>query len=106
MNQRLVGLVSQLSNDKTKLTITGPPSPTIYSPGPAFVFVLVDGVPSFGSKTLIGTGAQPPLDEGALNSVLSQQPLYWDKWTAAHPNASDAERNMFSSLPAPSPTGY
>ncbi|THU84473.1 hypothetical protein K435DRAFT_687429 [Dendrothele bispora CBS 962.96] len=67
MNQRLVGLVSQLSNDRTKLTITGPPSPTIYSPGPAFVFVLVDGVPSFGSKTLIGTGAQPPLDEGALN---------------------------------------
>ncbi|THU96596.1 hypothetical protein K435DRAFT_839024 [Dendrothele bispora CBS 962.96] len=106
MNQRLVGLVSQLSNDKTKLTITGPPSPTIYSPGPAFVFVLVDGVPSFGSKTLIGTGAQPPLDEGALDNVLSQQPLYWDKWTAAHPNASDAERNMFSSLPAPSPTGY
>ncbi|KAF5372597.1 hypothetical protein D9758_005225 [Tetrapyrgos nigripes] len=87
MGQRLVGLVSELSHHKTKLTIAGPPSPTIYSPGPAFVFVLADGVPSFGSKTLIGTGAQPPLDEDALANVLSSQPLYWDKWTAAHPGA-------------------
>ncbi|KAF5372516.1 hypothetical protein D9758_005208 [Tetrapyrgos nigripes] len=66
MDQCLAGLVSELSDDKTKLTVTGPPSVTIYSPGPAFVFVLADGVPSFGLKTLIGTGAQPPLDEDAL----------------------------------------
>ncbi|KAF5372467.1 hypothetical protein D9758_005214 [Tetrapyrgos nigripes] len=85
MQQRLVGLVSELSDDKTKLTVTGPPSATIYSPGPAFVFVLADGVPSFGSKTLIGTGAQPPLDEDALANVLSSPPLYWDKWIAVHP---------------------
>ncbi|KAF5372603.1 hypothetical protein D9758_005222 [Tetrapyrgos nigripes] len=85
MDQRLVGLVSELSDDKTKLTVTGPPSATIYSPGPAYVFVLADGVPSFGSKTLIGTGAQPPLDEDALANVLSSLPLYWDKWTTAHP---------------------
>jgi len=66
MDQRLVGLVSKLSDDHIQLTVTGPPSPTIYSPGPAYLFVLVDGVPSFGSKTLIGTGAQPPFDEGAF----------------------------------------
>ncbi|KAF5323168.1 hypothetical protein D9758_016788 [Tetrapyrgos nigripes] len=83
MDQRLVGLVSKLSDDKTKLTVTGPPSATIYSP--AYVFVLADGIPSFGSKTLIGTGAQPPLDEDALANVLSSLPFYWDKWTAAHP---------------------
>ncbi|THV03743.1 hypothetical protein K435DRAFT_817163 [Dendrothele bispora CBS 962.96] len=67
MDQRSVELVSELSNDGTQLTVTGPPSPTIYPPGPTYVFVLVDGVPSFGHKILIGTGAQPPLDEGALN---------------------------------------
>ncbi|KAF5372601.1 hypothetical protein D9758_005220 [Tetrapyrgos nigripes] len=85
MDQRLVGLVSELSDDKTKLTVAGPPSATIYSPGPAFIFVLADGVPSFGSKILIGTGAQPPLDEDALANVLSSPPLYSDKWIAAHP---------------------
>ncbi|KAK7449238.1 hypothetical protein VKT23_013383 [Stygiomarasmius scandens] len=108
MDQRLVGLVSKLSDDRTQLTVTGPPSPTIYSPGPAYLFVLVDGVPSFGSKTLIGTGAQPPFDEDAFANVLSRQPVYWDEWMAAHPNASDSERNMFSSLspPASIPTGY
>jgi len=66
MDQRLVGLVSELSDDQTQLTVTGPPSPTIYSPGPAFMYLLVDGVPSFGSKLLIGTGAQPPFDEDAF----------------------------------------
>ncbi|KAF5372600.1 hypothetical protein D9758_005221 [Tetrapyrgos nigripes] len=95
MDQRLVGLVSELSRHKTKLTVIGPPSPTIYSPGPAFVFVLADGVPSFGSKTLIGTGAQPPLDEDALANVLSSPPLFWDKWTASHPGQP---------VPAPSTT--
>ncbi|KAF5372599.1 hypothetical protein D9758_005226 [Tetrapyrgos nigripes] len=104
MDQRLVGLVSELSDDRTKLTVTGPPSATIYSPGPAFVFVLADGVPSFGSKTLIGTGAQPPLDEDALANVLSSPPLYWDKWTGAHPGAPD-ESNFFTTvIPAPSAT--
>ncbi|KAF5372571.1 hypothetical protein D9758_005210 [Tetrapyrgos nigripes] len=95
MDQRLVGLVSELSDDKAKLTVTGPPSATIYSPGPAYVFVLADGVPSFGSKTLIGTGAQPPLDEDALANVLSSPPLYSDKWIAAHPGEP---------VPAPSAT--
>ncbi|THU86045.1 hypothetical protein K435DRAFT_684472 [Dendrothele bispora CBS 962.96] len=53
--------------DQRSLTMTGPLPPTIYPLGPTYVFVLMDGVPSFGHKTLIGTGAQPPLDEGALN---------------------------------------
>ncbi|THV00165.1 hypothetical protein K435DRAFT_837442 [Dendrothele bispora CBS 962.96] len=107
MDQRLLGLVSELSDDRSKLTVTGPPSATLYSPGPGYVFVLVDGVPSFGHKTLIGTGAQPPFDQGAFNNVLSQQPLYWNNWTAAHPETSDEERQLFSTIsgqPAPTPT--
>ncbi|KAK7440787.1 hypothetical protein VKT23_016864 [Stygiomarasmius scandens] len=100
MDQRLVGLVSELSDDRTQLTVTGPPSPTIYSPGPAFMYLLVNGVPSFGSKLLIGTGAQPPFDEDAFVNVLSQQPIYWDRWTAAHPETSEEERQFFSTLSA------
>ncbi|KAE9407813.1 hypothetical protein BT96DRAFT_1037614 [Gymnopus androsaceus JB14] len=66
MDQRTVKLVSELSLDKNSLTVTAPPTSAIYSPGPAFLFVVADGVPSFGHRTIIGTGASPPVDEGAI----------------------------------------
>ncbi|KAF9568286.1 copper radical oxidase [Agrocybe pediades] len=67
MDQRLVKLVSTLSSDRRTLVVTGPPSPRHYPPGPAFVYVVTnEGVPSFGHKTLIGTGASPPVDLGAI----------------------------------------
>lgn len=66
MDQRYVKLVSTLSEDGTTLTVTGPPTPGIYPPGPGFVYVVTeDGVPSFGHKLLIGTGESPPVDEAA-----------------------------------------
>ena len=67
MDQRLVKLISALSPDRRTLTVTGPPSARHFPPGPAFVFLVTDGgVPSFGHKTLIGTGASPPVDLGAI----------------------------------------
>ncbi|KAJ7843044.1 glyoxal oxidase N-terminus-domain-containing protein [Mycena leptocephala] len=58
MDQRFVKLVSKLSPDKRTLTITGPPTSRIYPPGPAFLYVVTaGGVPSFGHKTIVGTGA-------------------------------------------------
>jgi len=67
MDQRVVKLVSTLSSDNRTLTITGPPSAKHYPPGPAFLYVVTNaGVPSFGHKTLIGTGASPPVDQGAI----------------------------------------
>lgn len=67
MDQRLVQLVSTLSADKKTLTVTGPPSSNHYPPGPAFLYVVTNaGVPSFGHKTIIGTGASPPVDEAAI----------------------------------------
>jgi len=67
MDQRVVRLKSKLSADKRTLTVTGPPSPRHYPPGPGFLYVVTnDGVPSFGHKTLIGTGASPPVDEDAI----------------------------------------
>ena len=64
-NSRLVYLESSLSSDKATLTITGPPNGNIYPPGPGFIYIVVDGVPSVGTKVLIGDGQSPAVDEGA-----------------------------------------
>ncbi|KAE9407809.1 hypothetical protein BT96DRAFT_914461 [Gymnopus androsaceus JB14] len=72
MDQRSVKLVSELSSSKETITVTGPPTSAIYSPGPAFLFVVADGVPSFGHRTIIGTGASPPVDEGAIANMLNK----------------------------------
>jgi Galactose oxidase-like, Early set domain len=67
MDQRLVELTASLSSDRTTLTVHGPPNGKIYPPGPAYLYVVTNtGVPSFGHKTLIGTGGSPPVDEGAI----------------------------------------
>ncbi|KAJ7599807.1 glyoxal oxidase N-terminus-domain-containing protein [Mycena floridula] len=71
MDQRLVKLVSKLSADKKTLTVTGPPTSRIYPPGPAFLYVVTaGGVLSFGHKTIIGTGASPPVDQGAIDNMM------------------------------------
>ncbi|KAE9399120.1 hypothetical protein BT96DRAFT_920339 [Gymnopus androsaceus JB14] len=73
MDQRSVKLVSELALDKKSLTVTGPPTSALYSPGPAFLFVVTDGgVPSFGHRTIIGTGASPPVNEGAIANMLNK----------------------------------
>ncbi|KAJ7125749.1 glyoxal oxidase N-terminus-domain-containing protein [Mycena crocata] len=73
MDQRLVQLVSTLSSDKKTLTVKAPPSNTIYPPGPAFLYVVTDtGAPSFGHKTIVGTGASPPVDQAAIANMLSK----------------------------------
>lgn len=67
MGQRLVELVVILSSDHTTATVQSPPNAGIYPPGPGYLFLLTNtGVPSFGHKTIIGTGASPPVDEGAI----------------------------------------
>lgn len=57
---RLVFMDAQLSEDRNSLTITAPPNPNIYPPGPAFVFLTVDGVTSEGQQVMVGSGAPPP----------------------------------------------
>ncbi|KAK0445993.1 glyoxal oxidase N-terminus-domain-containing protein [Desarmillaria tabescens] len=71
MDQRLLKLDSSLSDDGKVLTVTGPPTARLYPPGPAYLFVVTDeGVPSFGHKTIIGTGASPPVDGDAAANML------------------------------------
>ncbi|KAK7053013.1 hypothetical protein VNI00_004334 [Paramarasmius palmivorus] len=69
MDQRSVKLNSILLLDK--LTVFAPPSGKHYPPGPAFIYVVTDsGVPSFGHKIIIGNGASPPVDQGAIANML------------------------------------
>ncbi|KAF5360001.1 hypothetical protein D9758_007636 [Tetrapyrgos nigripes] len=71
MGTRSVKLVSHLSKDGTTLTVTGPPTPQIYPPGPGYVYVVTsEGVPSFGRKTIVGDGLSPPTDEAARIGML------------------------------------
>ncbi|TBU65526.1 copper radical oxidase [Dichomitus squalens] len=71
-NSRLVYLVNSLSSDGTALTITGPPDRNIYPPGPGFIYVVADGVPSMGVRLLVGDGSGPEVDESALKNVLEK----------------------------------
>ncbi|KAG8697251.1 hypothetical protein FRC11_000157, partial [Ceratobasidium sp. 423] len=71
MDMRMVKLKCTLSSNRKNLIITGPPNAAIFPPGPAWVYVLSNGVPSKAQKVLIGTGASPPVDQGAINNMLA-----------------------------------
>jgi len=71
LDSRYVGLVSSYDSSKKKLTITGPPNSNIYPPGPAWLFILGDGIPSNGTKLMIGSGANPPSSQAAYNGAMA-----------------------------------
>jgi hypothetical protein len=55
-----------------------PPNPAIMAPGPALLFVVVDGVPSLGIQVMIGSG------QLGRQKVLDVEPLpepAMPKWT-------------------------
>jgi hypothetical protein len=61
MGQRMVQLESTYTADGIAKTATLhvsnlPPNPAILAPGPAFLFVVVNGVPSVGVQVVIGNG--------------------------------------------------
>ena len=66
-NSRLVYLAASVSaGNSTTLTITGPPNGKIYPPGPGWIYVVINGVPSVGTKFMIGDGKGPAVDDAAL----------------------------------------
>ncbi|KAJ7057175.1 glyoxal oxidase N-terminus-domain-containing protein [Mycena amicta] len=69
MDQKLVKLVS--ARQGTNLVVTGPPSAFVYSPGPGWIIVMADGVPSVAQQVMVGTGAGPPVDNAAIAYMLS-----------------------------------
>ncbi|GAA5891761.1 hypothetical protein JCM5296_001854 [Sporobolomyces johnsonii] len=70
MNHRLVELESTWS--KKKLTIKGPKNVGIYQPGYAWFYVLADGVPSEGTRVMVGPGTGPPVSESAIKNMLKK----------------------------------
>ncbi|KAI0064439.1 copper radical oxidase [Artomyces pyxidatus] len=79
-NTRLVYLTTSLSDDKQTLTFTGPPNGNVYPPGPGWLYVVADGVPSVGLKVMVGDGQGPPVDVGALENLLkSTDPDQYDE---------------------------
>ncbi|CAE7186371.1 unnamed protein product, partial [Rhizoctonia solani] len=67
MDMRMVKLKCTLSSNRKSLTITGPPNAAIYPPGPAWLYVVHNGVPSKAQKVLIGNGGSPPVNQGAID---------------------------------------
>ncbi|KAJ3558500.1 hypothetical protein NM688_g890 [Phlebia brevispora] len=65
-NSRLVRLASSMAGDQQTLTVAAPPDGNIYPPGPGWLYVVVNGIPSTGVKVMIGDGSAPPSNEAAL----------------------------------------
>ena len=65
-NSRLVRLPSSLAGDQQTLTIGAPSDGNIYPPGPGWLYIVVNGIPSTGLKVMIGDGKAPPSNEAAL----------------------------------------
>ncbi|KAF5359999.1 hypothetical protein D9758_007634 [Tetrapyrgos nigripes] len=109
-SSRYVKLVSSLSEDGQTLTVTGPPIPQIYPPGPGYLFVVTsDGVPSPGKKILVGNGQSPPADEAVRRNMLDQTPpvnitFIQDRLTGTCPIIGGGE-TVTGSLPATAFTG-
>lgn len=49
-----------------RMTVTGPPDSNIYPPGPGWLILVVDDVPSEAVKVMIGDGKSPEVNDGAL----------------------------------------
>jgi hypothetical protein len=58
-NSRLVWLRHEVGNNGARLSITAPPNGQIYPPGPGWLFLVVDGIPSEGVQIMIGGGRYP-----------------------------------------------
>ncbi|KAI0691022.1 copper radical oxidase [Cytidiella melzeri] len=69
-NSRLVYLESTVAEGT--VTATGPPDGNVYPPGPGWIMVVVDDVPSEAVKVMIGDGQGPEVNEGAIANLLSQ----------------------------------
>jgi hypothetical protein len=64
-NSRLVHLSSSIQGNT--LTVRGPPNENIYPPGPGWLYLIVDGVPSVGKRVMVGSGEGPTVDQAAID---------------------------------------
>ncbi|KAF5385893.1 hypothetical protein D9615_002586 [Tricholomella constricta] len=81
MGQRFVQLESTYTGFRDNTAVLHvsqlPPNPAILAPGPAFIFVVVNGVPSVGAQVMVGSGslgAQSVQPIGDLPASSMEQP--------------------------------
>ncbi|KNZ74338.1 hypothetical protein J132_07195 [Termitomyces sp. J132] len=65
-SQRLIFMHALLSPNHDSITITTPPNNRVYPPGPAWIFITVDGITSTGTHVLIGNGQAPPVQDQGI----------------------------------------
>jgi len=70
IDQRLVELKIVKVTSAGVIEFENPSNGNMYPPGPGYLFVVLDGVPSIASKIMVGDGANPPYDEAAHNNML------------------------------------
>ena len=111
MGQRLMQLNNTFTvqNDGT-ITLhvaQAPPNPNIFQPGPAFLFVTVNGIPSNGTYVIVGSGqigAQPTSPASVLPlSILSTNAT--GSAGSSSPNNSNASSSSGSGSGSTSHTG-
>jgi hypothetical protein len=106
MGQRYLQLESTytgyVSNNTATLHVRQmPPNPRLFAPGPAFVFVVVNDIPSVGQPVMIGSGKlgkQVPQPEGDLPSSLIQQPSRGNPGSQGNGSPPGASSLTFSQL--------
>ncbi|GAA5944057.1 hypothetical protein JCM10213_008985 [Rhodosporidiobolus nylandii] len=98
MGQRLVKLETSYTGNKdgsaTIHTAQLPPNPNLLAPGPAMLFVVVDGVPSVGEFVMVGSGkvgTQPTSKASVLPSSSDSRSDASSATTAAE--SSSAKKN-------------
>jgi hypothetical protein len=64
-NSRMVYL--KHSTDDESMTLIGPPNENIYPPGPGWLYIVRNGIPSRGRKVMVGDGRGAPSDQHALD---------------------------------------
>ncbi|KAI0086181.1 copper radical oxidase [Irpex rosettiformis] len=68
-DSRLVYLESSVSDGK--VMVTGPPDGGIYPPGPGWIMVVANDIPSEAVKIMVGDGKSPEVNEGAIRNLLT-----------------------------------
>ncbi|GLB37998.1 putative protein with domain of unknown function (DUF1929) [Lyophyllum shimeji] len=69
-SSRLVFMDAKLAPNRKSITIVTPPNNRVYPPGPAYIFLTVDGVTSTGVQVLVGDGRAPPVKDQGIQLPL------------------------------------
>ncbi|KAF9467716.1 copper radical oxidase [Collybia nuda] len=69
-SSRLVFMNAILAPNRESITIISPPNNRVFPPGPAYVFLTVDGVTSTGVHVMVGDGKTPPVKNQGIQLPL------------------------------------